>query len=495
MSDLSITAVSEDLDPAEIFAKLFRHYSRNLGRMGRLDMSEWRGSDEVEGATQRLAASIRDSGVVTVPQFADAMSHPRKAFILLRAIDWALHSIDPHGGAHGHGRLGRYRRAFRRSGFYYGDESWGYVLPRRTYPTRPQPVPDDLSGYLEALMWVERMPDHIHFRVAGPELDFAQEIRDAAIGGEEITVGCVPFIDHLDELRLKRIDRADRWYSIQLRDGSPRRGQNWDRHWKERCRLVLANLDRSGAHIGLLPELALTDDLLAGWRELLHAHRRPPESRLQWLLVGTGPLTGGSAQDPPPNRAVLLHRDSGEEVWYQDKCEPFTLTQRQIEDWQLAGLEPGPRAEWKRDTRDRHVVDAWAGRFAVLICEDLGRVVSIGADLSTVGPTHLFVPVFAPPVARHRWQEQAAVQFAHAVGSVSIVANSQAVKWLNGGAPSGPEEVGTALVMKPLSRGPGETWAVTTEIKHTSGDAAGVASFAVPRGCGGPAGEEEARRW
>jgi hypothetical protein len=483
MLDSSPTDAREYLDPAEAFAKIFSHYFRNVSRIGRANMSDWRGSEEITVATQRLARGIRDSGVVTRRQFKDALDRPLKAFILLRAIDRAFRSVDPYDGTHEHGRLGPYRRKFRRTRCYYGDKSWGYVLPRRTYPTRPQPVPDDLPGYLDSLMWVDQIPDHIHLRVLiEPELDFAEEIREEAIEAGQIEIGCVPFINDLGELRLTPLDRADRWYSIRLRrGGDSSEGQGWDQLWRERGRQVLVNLDRSGVHIGILPELALTDDLLAWWQRTLGTTPRPPGSRLQWLLVGTGPLSVAPPGEPPPNRAVLLHRDSGKEILHQDKCEPFTLTQKQIEAWRLEGLEPGPRAEWMRDTRDRHVLDAWAGRFAVLVCEDLSRVMPVGTDLSKVGPTHLFIPVFAPPVARHRWQQQSTVHFAHTVGSVSVVANSQAVKALDEDAPSGPEDAGTALVMVPTGRGPSDTWAVKTDIKDTSGDPAGVACFTIPR--------------
>lgn len=473
-----------DFDPAQVFARLLHYYRNNPTDMGRVDVSEWRGSEEVAAATQRLAQRIRRSGIVTRRQFVDAMSRPMRAFSLLRAIDIAFRSVDPHNGTHDRGRLGGYRQKFRKSKCYYGDEKVGYVLPRRCFPTRPQPVPDHLTEHLESLMLVPKIPDHLHFDLltSRPELDFEEAARKETIKSKKIKVGCVPFIDNLGELDITPIDRADAWYSIRLKRGdNDEAREEWTRHWRERSGRALVNLDQSGAHIGVLPELALTDDLLAWWQETLQHTPRPRESRLQWILVGTGPLTTGPGADPQPNRATLLHRRTGEVIFQQDKCEPFTLSDDQIEHWQLSALKPGPRAEWMRDSRDRYVLDAWAGRFAVLVCEDLSRVMEVGTDLSALGPTHLFIPIFAPPIIRHRWQQQSAVQFANTVGSVSIVANSQAVRPLpNGDGPPRPGDVGTALAILPVGRGPSDTWTVRTHIRH-AGEAVGVAKFILPR--------------
>jgi len=488
MSDSSLSVGSRedlDLDPAQVFAILLHYYRSNHDDMCRVDISEWRGSEEVTAATQRLAQQIRRSGVVTRRQFIDAMSRPVQAFTLLRAVDLALRSVDPHNGTHDRGRLGGYRQKFRKSKCYYGDEKVGYVLPRRCFPTRPQPVPDNLSEHLESLMLVPKIPDHLHFDLltSRPELDFEEAVRKETIKSKKIKVGCVPFIDNLGELDITPIDRKDAWYSIRLKRGDNAAARrDWTRHWRERSEHALANLDQSGAHIGILPELSLTDDLLAWWKDMLQRTPRPRVSRLQWILVGTGSLTARPGAGPQPNRATLLHRRTGELIFQQDKCEPFTLSADQIESWQLSALKPGPRAEWMRDGRDRYVLDAWAGRFAVLVCEDLSRVMEVGTDLSKLGPTHLFIPIFAPPIIRHRWQQQSAVQFANTVGSVSVVANSQAVRLLaNGDGPPRRGDVGTALAILPTGRGPSHTWAVRTHIRHTAGEAVGVAKFILPR--------------
>jgi hypothetical protein len=41
--------------------------------------------------------------------------------------------------------------------------------------------------------------------------------------------------------------------------------------------------------------------------------------------------------------------------------------------------------------------------------------------------------------------------------------------------------VGTALAVVPAGRGPSDGWSARTLIRHTEGDAAGVAQFVLPR--------------
>jgi hypothetical protein len=456
-----------DFDPAEVFAAVLRHVRDNDVTLQRLDMSDWRGEDPTAATTHLLARTIMKSGVITERQFVDAMSHPYQAFSLLRAIDLAFATVDPYDHVHDRGWFGRYRQNLMTLKRYNADAGDGYVLPRRCFPTRPQPVPDHVSEYFQSLMLVERVPDHLHFAAIESDLDFKNRIRSEAT----IEVGCVPFLDHFGELEIRRVERADAWYSIQAKDDD-----DWAGHWHERCTEALANLDQSGVHIGMLPELALTDEILRSWKRILQDTPRPRTSRLEWVLVGTGPLTADPAFDQQPNRAVLLHRRTGKTIMWQDKCEPFTLTDAQVDAWQLtAQLSDGPLAEWMRDSKERYVLDTRMGRIAILVCEDLSRMLPVGAELALLGPTHLFIPIFAPPIIRHRWQEQSALQFANTVGSVSVVANSQVVK------PVGGDESCTALAILPTGRGPTGTWSADTHTGNTKGDPAGVVPFTLPR--------------
>ncbi len=468
----------DDFDPAESFAMLLGYFREHAGFVDRVDLSRWRRDPELVERSGALAAEITRTGVVSARQIFDAMSRPSAVFTLLMAIDQAFLRIDPRSGGHERGRLGRHRQTLWTTGFYYAHPERGYVLPRRGYPARPLPVPDDVADYFRALMVVPEMPHDVRLDVIPEEVDFDEKARERIAGTGTIVVGCVPFMTDISELEMTAVDDADPWYSITIRERPGNGGgvKDWSGHWQERIRAVLHRLDRSGAHVGVLPELSLTDDLLAYWRWLLPRTPRPKDGDLQWIMAGTGPLDDGHGDDRRPNRAVLLHRRTGAIVVEQDKCDGFTMTEHQIRAWQLLGLEPGPRAEWMREGRSRIVFDAAAGRFSIAVCEDLNRLLTTGARLAALGPTHLIVPIFAPPIQQDRWQHDSGARFAHTTGSATVVANSRA---LANGLPVSIA-TGTALAVRPIDPGPSKTWWLQTDIKDVASPA-GVAVFHLPR--------------
>ncbi|WP_305784739.1 hypothetical protein [Symbioplanes lichenis] len=464
--------MTDYLDPAQVFAYLFRHLYAHRRDFDRVDMTDWIAAEGGTGDSRRIAREIRDTGRVTVERFIEAMSDPRAAFLLLRAVDTAFGALSPLARAHDRGLLGSYQQRLLDTGAYYSDHA-GSVLPKRCPAGRPQPVEDSFGDHLRWLMLVPRTADDgMCFQVLrDPLLDFDERIRRST-NAPRIVVGCVPFIADLAELEINPIDRSGaRFYSISLQHGL--NGRDWSGHWRTRAAAALDNLDRSGAHIGILPELALTDDLLTWWQNELLTRSRPPGSRLQWILVGTGPLSAGPAAERRPNRAVLLHRDNGRLVLEQDKCDGFSMTDEQMANWRLFGLQPGPRAEWMREGHDRVVLEAWAGRFAVLICEDFDRLFALGAPLATWGPTHLLIPVFAPRVTRYRWQQKSAQQFVNEVGAISVIANSNAIPFVDGGA--GPDDHGYAMMVCPADA----DWSPRIEIR-VQHEPTGVTTFELP---------------
>jgi predicted amidohydrolase len=461
-------------DVAETFAQLASLMREEPPQ--RLEMSRWRGDPEVQGATDELRTQIIDTGTVTEDQLRQALRGPRETFTMLRAIDQAFATLDPYVGSRNTGRLGQYRRTFHKLARYNQDGTLGSVIPRRSFPTRPQQVPDHEAEYLHSLMLLSSPPKTVRFNRLAPELDFSEKIRKRAT----LVVGCVPFLRDLDELEIRRIEDADAWYAIRARTGN----DGWAEHWQQRIILTLANLDRSNAHIGVLPELALTDEMLAWWQNTLLRIPPPEGSRLEWILVGTGPITESQSSEQQPNRAVLLHRATGEIILWQDKCEPFTLTDQHIKDWQLGPyLTGGTLAEWMREGKSRNVIDTRVGRLAILICEDHVRLLTVGAELASVAPTHLIIPIFAPPILRYRWQEQAAEKFANTTGSASVVVTSYAVKPTRRprAHPRKRGQIGTALALMPTQRGPSKTWSAKTRIGDAEGDPVAVVRFVLPR--------------
>ncbi|HEY0641186.1 MAG TPA: hypothetical protein VGD67_26440 [Pseudonocardiaceae bacterium] len=420
--------------------------------------------------------SIVESGVVAAEQVDEAGWNERNAYVLLCAIDRAFATLDPYVGTRHQGELRRFRTTFRRLRRYNKDGTDGAVLPRRSFPARPQQIPDHEADHFHSLMLVPALPADVRFRYLHPEFDFPERTRAET----DIAVGCVPFLASTDELDITRIEDAEPWYSIKARTTC--RGDI--ARWQQRISQVLANLDDSGAHIGVLPELALTDELLDRWQKHLLATPRTPASNLEWVLVGTGPLTIDQDAEQSPNRAVLLHRDTGRTLMTQDKRSPFTMTDQQIHDWQLTALAPGPLTEWMHDSRDGHeVLETRIARLAILICEDVSRLLTVGAAVAGLAPTLLLVPVFAPPILRYRWQHTAAEQFAHNTGSATVVATSCAITLRPDPhrPPVAAGDSGTALVLMPHQPGPSDTWSIDVRLGDACGDPTRVVVLPVPR--------------
>lgn len=183
-----------------------------------------------------------------------------------------------------------------------------------------------------------------------------------------------------------------------------------------------------------------------------------------FVLAGTGPVTDPGAcpgQSAPvgvaitstggtlsPNRAVLLNGPFAKVLAVQDKRAGFTITPNLLADYGLAtavheshdeGMEPGSRMT---------VVESRAGRFAIYVCEDLGREIDLAPQLVELGITHLIVPILATPMEEYRWQQMASSHIAQRAGTTTIVINSATL-----GRFLGSDPARTLLVVEPAAGG------------------------------------------
>ncbi|WP_344845586.1 hypothetical protein [Nonomuraea dietziae] len=198
---------------------------------------------------------------------------------------------------------------------------------------------------------------------------------------------------------------------------------------------ALDNLDDSGAYLGILSESCLNDDLLEEWKLQLQKKRRPPTSNLTWLMVGTGPVRAeGPAcyhRSRPPNRAVLLHRETGKVLLTQDKQYGFTLDvkQQQIYGALIGSEKPYEHGlgEFIAQGETLNLLESASGRYAVLICEDLGRLLTLGATAMAAGVSHILVPVLSTAMHGTNWASKAAVLLAEHAGAAVAISNSLAI--------------------------------------------------------------------
>lgn len=253
--------------------------------------------------------------------------------------------------------------------------------------------------------------------------------RDLELG---LKVACMPFIEDPGEMIFETRELPDgRFYFIGPRSLPATRA---------RVAEALAALDRSGATIGILPELTLDGPLVELWQHALRARDRGA-SRLRWVLIGTGNLAGGR---PASNTALLLHGRTGDVIAHQEKLFPFNFTPEVLRRWNLTS-RLGENAIEEDLLRGGHltVIEAGALRVSILICEDLSRVTDLSVTVRDFGVSHLLVPVFGRPLRDHRWEHNSADIYGRATGSTAVVANSLVMRSIIG------EGDGTCLLVGP----------------------------------------------
>lgn len=424
----------EQLDLGDAFALLHSHCMQVPPSA--LEVSRSVGSDTPD--VGRLAELWSTVGLIPKRALASAVASAdaRLVFGLLRSIDGALGTIDPYVGTPIPAALERYRERYESEHRLNRHAVDGLVIPRRTGPGRPRS--SKLQDWRDSLPYTLRIAHRpeasIRFARIDTEWDFPSVVRAT----ETVTVAALPFIDSMDQMEICRVvdPEGQDWYSI-----APKPLTKWDgnAHVAE----ALKQLDDSGAHIGVLPELTAHDELVEAWQEAMRATPRPAHSVLEWIFVGSGPLRtvgGASNGEQPPNRMLVLHRGTGQIVrlpngrpFFQDKNRGFTMDPDTIGRWGLSPFLQPPGSdvvdlgEWMLEGHDRIIVDTRVGRIAVLICEDHGRLLGEVAGMLEFGPSHVIVPILSEPIRRHYWEEKGGRQIASELGSTTIVVNSSVV--------------------------------------------------------------------
>jgi hypothetical protein len=440
----SVLAGNPQLDPGDLFAHVYDQLQ--ACEPYRVDLDDWFHDPKFARAVKAEVAGIRSRGSILASRAKVYLESPKSAFQLLLALDRAFRYIDPIKDAGSEPGLEPLRQRWHTTGKLNTTVTSGSVIFRRGYPARPQGVPDGLEGYLRGVLRVPAgAPGKL--KIIPGLVDF-----DPASRLDNLTFGCVSFIRGLGDLNIARINQGTGWYSIRVDDEDAAL-------WDGRITAALAALDDSGAHVGVLPELVLTDRLLDLWLKTIRRNPPPAPSRLSWILVGTGPV--GAKEDQPPNRAVVVNRRTGTVVFEQDKQNPFTLADSHITKWGLKDpLAPGPLGEWMKEGKTRFVVEASVGRFVVCICEDLGRAHEVITEIEPWGVSHVMVPIFSEPIRPYFWEQNSAERITNQVGSGVVVANSQAIE-LDGVR----KNVSTAIFVHVAAdaSGPARDWSVKCE--------------------------------
>jgi predicted amidohydrolase len=402
-------------DPADLFIYLADQIEP---RFDRNETFGWMHDDSVRDIAEILERAALADGAVSPESVAELLEYveeeerQQRLFAILLGLDRALLHVNPYFGSFDQGALVPIAVRYALTGVLNSDLSIGALLPRCSFPGRRQHTPNTIN---DAFVSVTCIPcaewsQTDHCRI--PRRNDLSRIERQG----EFEIACVPFVDDASDFEWSAIERAGvRFYRISLANPCPVR---------DRVARVLGELDLSGATIAVLPELALSEELLDQWLEVIANQPRPAGSNLKWLFVGSGDVSV-SSENGPVNRCVLLDRVTAEIVLEQDKVHPFTLTADQLEEWRLVDRLGSDDIEEDLDSGRRLLVaESALGRIVVLVCEDLARIVEIGPTLSHQGISHVFAPVFSKETRLHHWEHVKAKEYANQTGALVVVSNS-----------------------------------------------------------------------
>jgi hypothetical protein len=431
-------------DPIDVFVELFDRFT---DRRRPHEPTWWAENGLLAGRSPKadqVRAMLTRTGRIT-PEFLLGCRDTTSRLAVLLAIDnlvGEVLNLPPDSVPR---RMKYIRHRYLGSGRL--DDDSELVLPRRDgyHGTRSE---EGLYSLLQNIIRVpRRCSGRIRFVNAISDSDRIDPYR-TGVGAKGITVGCVPFLDHPDELTFERIPRGGKYfYSIQPKPLLERRVYE-----------TLRRLDRSRCVVGVVPELALSKELLDAWK-IAVTRPRPKQSRLRWVLAGTGAIAQSDARKAPGNTAALIDRNSGRVVALQDKRSPFNL---QDEDIKKYGLVPkigrGPIQEFLTEGTHLTVIETDFGRLGIYVCEDLAREDINMVDAQELGLTHLLIPVFSRPLVdfsanRWSWEVISADGYSEKLGICSVVSTSlvihRAVSVSPAGSPIAPPVV-TSVSFRPV---------------------------------------------
>ncbi|MDX6440061.1 MAG: hypothetical protein QOF45_2644 [Gaiellaceae bacterium] len=458
-------------DPAELFARLISGLD-DVDFNG-FEVFSWMEQPRVTDIAEYIeGAALSSDGlsperVEELVDVADPDDFTPQLFATLLGLDRALLYANPFFGSFDQGALTDIAVRYAMTGALNTDRTAGTLLPRCAFPARLAATPNSLNDIFLGVVWVPKQEWNRteHFRIPTRN-DLTRRERET-----DLEVVCVPAVSDAEEFDWSIHEHSGvRFYRIALRD------EAITKEWISR---ILAELDVVGATIAVFPELVLSEALLKLWKEVLLECPPPGESRLKWLLVGTGNTEIGPR---PVNRCVLLDRVTCEIVLTQDKVFPFPLTADQLVEWKLQDLLGTELADEDIES-GKHVtvVESRLGRLVVLICEDLARIVDLAPRLRTHGISHVFSPIFSKETKPHHWEHVKAKEYATEMGAAVVVSNSLVIA--SRMDDSGPW--GTSMLHSPLTTQRRTSFASTDLARFTL-----VAGEPVPR-TGDPAFDRE----
>lgn len=408
----SIKGIVLPADPADLFVVLYDLLPE--GPFRGLKANEWHGDETVRQLAEEVCEDVRSFGNADTARVEEICEErgDQGLFAVLTGLDQALGAVNPFSGARVASALTRIARRYNEKNQLNDPDgpTTGKLLPRCTRPGKLLVQPTGKPDFFNVHRVTADNCRNVH------HVGFKQRNGAHFSGKKTIPIGSAPLLESYEDLQFDFHEVDGRtFYRVSPRDGRLR----------DRIDHVVKNLDDSGAEIGVMPESTLSDALADHWAT--HMGKSNEGSRLRWVLLGTGPLGEG---EPPPNRAVLVDRSTGETILSHDKMHGFTMGKGQADRWQLPDRTDHEAAAEFLERGDRVTVAETAiGRVAVLICEDIKQSTDWEAPLRAFGVSHLFVPLLSSPISRKiaRWDRLAAERCVEVIGAWVVLANSLAV--------------------------------------------------------------------
>lgn len=449
------------LDPADVFLQVYEELRDNEGQTRLLRAKAVQAAKRSDNSVLKVANSAFG------PSFESVVTEVKKErngpWIIALGLDQAFGDLLYEKAK------GKYKDYFlqrlERTGCLSDAGTPAILLPRRGHLVDSVPLDHFGETFMNVTVVDGSQANRLRVHAVGP-------LEDIHLGPREnLKIACVPFLEDMDELDWRYREEAGyHWYQVSPRSAL---GAEVPRLLKE--------LDTSGAHIAVLPESTLSDEILEAWRVAILDRRRPKKSKLRWILAGSGPVALGDDDGPDQqaNRAVLLSRDSGEVMLTHDKISPFTILPEDLDRFNLhkdfgKDLPGRPLHEWMAEGSATNILSSQIGGVAVAICEDLDRVEDHLARMISARPSYVIVPVLsnylveeracddcgAPAPDFWKWEAQRASVYAHKIGCRVVVCTSLAFP-----KRSGVESCATSLVMSPspVSRWVATDWGQTTD--------------------------------
>jgi predicted amidohydrolase len=421
-------------DPANLFCQLYDTLPERLFAV-EAEAEGWLGHHNVEEVASLVEDEVLQSGQLSgdsIERYVLGVTEIERAtFAVLLGLDRAFSAVDLVTATYDESALVDLVLRYVETGRLSTADVEGALVPRIVSPAQEHLLPQSRREAFANVLRIGATPVPVEHVLLEPTHWFSRTLRDAGL-----YCGCLPAFDRDAPFTVARAEHLGRsCYRLRLED--PADSRRWI---TER----LAELDDSGAQVGLLPEMALTPVLLQAWIETLREQPPLPGTSLRWIIIGSGPVDEAE-QSPPHNRCVVLARAGGEVLWQQDKQYRFQLEPRLIERWGLVDhLDSETREEWITAGDHLVVVETPGVRAAIFVCEDLSEIMTLGVTAAEWGVSHALVPIFSQAIRRHRWEQRDASHLLQGAGTRSLVANSL---WVGDADPTASGTPGDALAV------------------------------------------------